>query len=480
MAETLASTELDPVQSPDTLLPGEESRSFETPDLPPIQPPVEIAALESRALNATVWTIVQYGAGQGLRLVNSYILTRLLFPEAFGQMTLVTTLIVGITMLSDIGLAPSVIQSPRGDEPGFLNTAWTLQAMRGGALWLGALLLAGPAAKFYHDPHLLPILTVLALSTVITGFNSTNILTLSRHMGVRMQFLIEFSTQIVALIVTITCAYYWRNVWALVAGNLISNLYKLALSHSSLVPGIRNKFRWEKDALKDILHFGKWIFLGTAFYFFASQADRLILGKDISLAMLGVYGIAFQMSDVPRSVINAFSSRVGYPFIAKIIHLPMPEFRRQYLHYRRYALLIGALLLSPLIVWGDLLILAIYRPAYAQAAWMVPILSIGLWHTLMYYTTSPVLFSLGKSKYNAVGNAVYCFTMLTAIPIAFHFWGLRGAVWAVAGGDLPLYCVLQFGSTREGVRPLKQDLQMTIVFIALLALEFASRHAVHW
>ena len=108
---------------------------------------------------------------------------------------------------------------------------------------------------------------------------------------------------------------------------------------------------------------------------------------------------------------------------------------------------------------------------------MVPILAVGLWHTLMYQTSSPVLFSLGKSKYNAVGNAVYCFTMLAAIPIAFHFWQLRGAVWAVAAGDLPLYCVLQFGSTREGVRPLKQDLQMTLVFVLLLGLEFSIRHA---
>jgi len=78
-----------------------------------------------------------------------------------------------------------------------------------------------------------------------------------------------------------------------------------------------------------------------------------------------------------------------------------------------------------------------------------------------------------------VGNAVYCFTMLTAIPLAFHFWHLKGAVWAVAAGDFPLYCVLQYGSTREGVRPLKQDLQMTGVFIALLALEFGLRHAIH-
>ena len=440
---------------------------------------MEIAALESRALTATVWTIVQYGSGQGLRLVNSYVLTRLLVPAAFGQMTLVTTLIVGITLLSDIGLAPSVIQSARGDEPGFLNTAWTLQALRGGGMWCVAMLLAWPAARFYHDPSLLLVLPVLALSTIVTGFNSTNLLTLSRHMGARRLFFIEFSTQIVALVVTISWALYRPSVWALVAGNLASNLYNLALSHSPLVPGIRNKFHWERKSLRDILHFGKWIFLGTAFYFFASQADRLYLGKLVPLAALGVYGIAYQMSDVPRSVINAFAARVGYPFIAKIAHLPMAEFRKQYLGYRRYTLLIGAVLLSIMVVFGDLVILTLYKPAYAAAAWMVPILAIGLWHTLMYQTTGPVLFSLGKSKYNAVGNAVYCFTMLTAIPLAFHFWHLKGAVWAVAAGDFPLYCVLQYGSTREGVRPLKQDLQMTGVFIALLALEFGLRHAIH-
>ena len=439
-----------------------------------------MGTLESRALNATFWTIVQYGAGQGLRLVNSYILTRLLLPEAMGQMTLVTTLIVGITMLSDIGLAPSVIQSPRGDEPDFLNTAWTLQVLRGGALWILALLLAWPAAMFYHDPRLTMIFSVLAISTLLQGLNSTSLLTISRHMAVRMQFFVEFSTQIVALIVTLTCAFYWRNVWALVVGNLASLLYKAAFSHSPLIPGIRNKFHWEKSDIKDILHFGKWIFLGTAFFFFASQADRLYLGRLVPLAVLGVYGIAYQISDVPRSVINAFSYRVGYPFIAKIIHLPMAEFRIQFLRYRRYVLLLGALLLSLMVVWGDVVIRKLYKPIYANdAAWMVPILAIGLWHTLMYQTTSPVLLSLGKSKYNAVGNGVFCFTMLAAIPIGFHFWGLLGAVIAVAAGDFPLYCVFQFGATREGVRPLKQDFHMTLVFISLLALEFAARHALH-
>ncbi len=439
---------------------------------------LEMGKLRSTALRATVWTVVSYGAAQALRVVNSLILTRLLMPAAFGQITLVTTLMVGIALLSDIGLGPSVIQSTRGDEPRFLNAAWTLQAMRGVGLWLMALLLTWPAAAVYRDASIRRVLPVLALTLLISGFNSTNLLTLSRHMGVRRLFLLDFSSQLMTLAVTVTWAWFSPTVWALVGGSLVSTLYRLGLSHHPAVaPGVHNRFTWDRESMREILHFGKWIFLGTAFYFFASQADKLILGKYVSLAMLGVYGVAFQISDVPRSVINSFANKVGYPFVSKIIHLPMAEFRGQFLRYRGYALVAGAVLLSAMVTWGDLLIVKLYKPSYAAAAWMVPILAVGLWHTLLYQTSSPVLFSLGKSKYNAVGNGIYCVTMLTAIPLALHRWGLHGAVWAVAAGDLPLYLVFLYGATREGIRPLRQDFAMTVVFVALLGSEFGVRHA---
>ena len=454
---------------------------------PPVGPPVELpetsgktrslVALESTALTATLWTVITYGAQQGLRLANSLILTHLLAPAAFGQVTLVMTLIVGIAMMSDIGLAPSIIQSKRGDDERFLNTAWTLQVLQFMGLFAIALAMTWPASKFYHDPTMLLVLPALALSMGVTGFNSTNLLTLSRHMDVKRLFFIDFSTQIVGLVATIAWALYSPTVWALVSGSLISNLYRLAISHTRLAPGIRNKFAWDRDCLKDILHFGKWIFLGTAFHFFATQSDRLILGRLISLTLLGVYGIAFQISDIPRSVIGALADKVGYPFISKIIHLPMAEFRVHLLRYRMYALLIGALLLSVMVNWGDVLIRTLYKPSYWDAAWMVPILALGLWHTLLYQTTKPVLFSMGKSQYNAVGNGVYCATMVTAIPLAFLSFGLTGAVIAVAAGDFPLYLVFLFGAQREGVRPIKQDLQLTAAFLTFLGMGYLLRHA---
>jgi len=268
----------------------------------------------------------------------------------------------------------------------------------------------------------------------------------------------------------------YRSVWALVIGAILSTVYRLSLSYyRRLIPGIRNSFCWDRESVHGLVHFGKWILLATAFYFFASQADRLILGKLISFSLLGVYGIAFSVSEIPRAVINAFAQRVGYPFIAKMAHLPATEFRKVFLRYRFYALVTGAVMLCLMVHLGGFLITKMYDARYYAASWMVPILALGLWHTLMYATTMPALFTLGKSRYAAIGNASYCVAVVTAIPLAFHFFGIFGAVIAVAAGDLPLYFVTVAGASREGVSTWRQDLQATGVFLALLALGLALR-----
>src|SRR5271156_6582784 len=107
----------------------------------------EAAALQSRKLEkkaarGTVFLIVYLGISLALRMLSNVVLARLFSPEYFGLMTLLTTGLVGLNLFSHIGLADSVIQNPRGDEPVFLNTAWTLQVARGTGLWFFTILLA--------------------------------------------------------------------------------------------------------------------------------------------------------------------------------------------------------------------------------------------------------------------------------------------------------------------------------------------------
>ncbi len=78
-------------------------------------------------------------------------------------------------MFSDIGIKPSIIRSSRGDDPNFLNTAWTLQVIRECGLWIGCCLIAWPVSRFYDNQELLWLIPTVGLTTIISGFNSTSL-----------------------------------------------------------------------------------------------------------------------------------------------------------------------------------------------------------------------------------------------------------------------------------------------------------------
>lgn len=432
--------------------------------------------LEKQAAKGTVYMVGYYGISLALRMVSSVVLTRLLSPEYFGLMTLLTTVLIGLYLFSHIGLGDSVIQSPRGDEPLFLNTAWTLQVLRGTGLWVITILLAWPLARFYHEPRMIVLFPVLGFGCVIAGFASTSLLNLERHLGVGKTSMLELVGQVVNFAVTLTWALFDPSLWALVAGRIISELTRTAISFF-IIPELRPRFVLDKECVHALLHFGKWILIGTALTFLATQSDRLILGKLISIEALGVYGVAFALSDMPRQIIAMFCSRVGYPFIARFAQQPRHEYRRIFLKYRRPVLAVGGLGLVLMVCTGDQLVLHLYDHRYRAAAWMVGVLAVGLWHTMLYNTLSPAILALAKAHYNAIANLAYCISLFTLIPLGFHYFGILGAVVAVAAGDLPVYFVVLYAANCEGVGTWLQDALMTVAFVMTLVGALALRAA---
>jgi O-antigen/teichoic acid export membrane protein len=427
-----------------------------------------MSSLRKKAIQGTIWTIAGYGASQVLRLGSNLILTRLLLPEFFGLMALVNVFIIGLNLFSDVGLGPSIIQNKRGDDPDFLNTAWTIQVMRGVVLWLGSLLIAWPISHFYAKPELLWLIPIVGLATLISGFDSTALLTLNRQLAVGKLAIFELMGQVISLIVMIVWAKFDPSIRALVAGTFVSAVFQLLWSHR-LLPHQPNRFAWDKEAAQKIFTFGKWIFFSTALTFLASQADRLILGKLITATLLGIYGIAYTFADIPRSVILALSGKVIFPTFAKLVTLPRETFRAKILKNRKLLLLALAAGLSILVGFGDYVIYFLYKKEYHEAAWMLPIIALGIWHTSLYSTMSPALLALGKPIYNTLG---YLFTLITitiGLLVGYHSMKMPGAVIAVAVGDFPFYMVTMYGLWREKLGCLKQDLWTTAVFLSLLA-----------
>jgi O-antigen/teichoic acid export membrane protein len=420
------------------------------------------------AIKGAAWTIVSYGGSQILRFGSNLILTRLLLPELFGLVGLAYVFIVGVHLFSDIGLGPSIIQNKRGEDPEFVNTAWTMQIIRSFFVWLCLMLVTWPVANFYEKPDLLWLIPVISLNTLIGGFNSTAIFSLNRKMSVKQVVIFEFGTQIISTTVMIVWACLSPSIWAILAGGLSGSLVELIWSHF-LITGKSNRFAWDRSAVKEIFSYGKWIFLSTVLFFLCSQADRLVLAKIFDLTMLGIYGIAFTLSDMPRQVIIAIGGKVIFPSISMLADLPRDELRAKILKNRNLILIPLAIGLAIFVSFGDQLILILYRKEYVAASWMLPILALGIWHTTLHNLMSSCLLAIGKSQYGALGNFATFLSISIGIPIGYHFMGNLGAVIAVAVGDIPTYLVITYGLWKEGLSCFWQDIKLTALFLSVLA-----------
>jgi O-antigen/teichoic acid export membrane protein len=435
------------------------------------------ATIHKQAINGTVWTILGYGISQSLRLGSNLILTRLLVPELFGLMALVNVFIIGLALFSDIGIRPSIIQNKRGDEPIFLNTAWTIQVVRSAGVWLGCLAIAFPVAQFYEEPRLIWLIPVVGFNAIILGFTSTSLASLSRQMRISKLTIFEIVTQIISLAVMVIWAWFNPTIWALVAGNLASAISKMILSHY-LNPGQVNRFAWNKEVIQEITTFGKWIMISTAITFLASQIDRLLLGKMLSLEMLGVYSIAFTISEIPRQIVMKVGSAVIFPVISRRADRPRQELRIKIKQQRWRLLMILALIVVAIVSFGDLLISRLYDERYLAATWMLPILGLGIWPTVLSETLGRCLGALGKPQY-ATWGAFYRFLFIViGLPWGFKSFGIFGVLIVIALNDLPTYVAVTYGLWREKLLCLRQDLQATSVFLGLVVLMLVTRYLV--
>jgi len=427
-----------------------------------------MSSLKKLAIRGMVWTIAGYGTSQILRFGSNLILTRLLFPKLFGLMALLNIFIIGLHLFSDIGIGPSIIQNKRGDDPAFLNTAWTLQIIRGFVLWFCCVAIAWPVANLYGEPQFLWLIPVVGLSTIITGFNSTALFTLNRHMAVAQLGIFELGGQVISLMVMIVWAWFSPTIWALVIGGLVSDSVRMVWSHR-LIPGSCNRFAWDQDATNALFSFGRWIFISTALTFLATQADRLILGKLLSFEMLGVYGIAFVLADMPRQLIVVISGKVIFPAVARLTHLPRETLHGKILQKRKFVVVVLALGLTVLISFGDILILTLYDQRYIQAAWMLPILALGVWSNVLFQTLGiPLLLAVGKPLYAAYGNFLRLLFIGIGLPLGFSLKGVVGVVIVVALAELPLYGAVTYGLWREEMSAVAQDIKATALFLLLL------------
>lgn len=407
------------------------------------------SSLMERALRSSAITSLGFVGYQFLRLLSNLLLTRILFPEAFGLMALISVVMMGLAMFSDVGVSPAIMQSKRGDDRDFLNTAWTIQIIRGACLWVVACLLAYPAALLYNEPQLTLLLPVAALSLLINGFNPTKLETANRHLRAGRVTAIDLGVQIVGLIVAIAAAWLTQSVWALVISGIASAIVQVIFLQVFL-PGPANRFRWEPAAANELISFGKWIFLSTVCGFFIGQGDKLVIGKYLSLEEFGVYNIGFFLASFPLLMGGLVTRKVLIPIYRES---PPHESRENFLRLRKMRLPATAVLIAMLLAvaaLGPWLVNLLYDPRYMAAGAVVALLACMQIPQVIVLTYDQAALATGDSKRFFVLALARAILIFGGLIVGLEVYGLIGAMLGLGAAYVLAYPVVIWLARHQG------------------------------
>lgn len=434
--------------------------------------------LRQRALRAGAWTIASYSVEITTKFFSSLIMTRLLFPDAFGLIAAAMALIVGLQLLSDLGVRALVIQSPRGENVDFLRSAWAFQCSRGVLLWfilaavctmlsLPSVNSALPSATVFAHPSFPAVTTALGLTIVLSGIESTTLALNIRHLNFRQIVFLDLTARIVPLPIMITWAFLSPSVWSIVVGTLFGGLLRTTLSHI-IIPGPSMRFTWRREHIKEIIAFGKWINLSSLATFFGSQSNVIILGLLLSAPTLGIYSIAKTLSDAVEGFLERLNSTMTLPILGQVLRDNPDNLKDRYYRFRYPIELVAAGAAGFLFAAGTFVVNALYDSRYSEAGLMLQILSFGL---LIY----PL--QLIRSAFTAVGKAnvvawisiLQAVSLVTGLSLGYYTHGSLGAIAGIAVSRVvPSLAILVLAYRSGWISPWKELRWMPVCAIGYM------------
>ncbi len=387
-------------------------------------------------------------------------------------MALINSISHGFQMFSDIGIGPSLVQHPRGLEPSFRNTAFTIQACR--ALFLGTLLaVSSPALSAVFSTvdassaQLSYLMPVAAIPVALGGLTSTSVATLTRAIAAKKLLTLNLLPAIASVLVMVAWAFVWPSVWALLAGNFVNTITRVLMSHAAN-PLSPDRFGWDKQASREMFKFGRWVFASTALTFLLVQGDRIVLGSFVPLTQLGVYSVALSIAGFPLSLIQRLSSSIAFPLLSRR-QADLPELLEMSLKGRGLLLPASGAFYAALAVTSPVFFQTLYDTRYAGASPICQLLIIPLWISALSCIIDGATLALGRSRVGAISSLAGAVGIPLSV-LGHLLFSMAGFVLGQAVGRLASLLVIIVCLPSRRCAVAYQSVLISSVFFALVCV----------
>ncbi|MCP4361010.1 MAG: lipopolysaccharide biosynthesis protein, partial [Chloroflexi bacterium] len=280
-----------------------------------------------KAKKGVGWVFVERLLIRGVVFIRIPALAYLLAPDDFGLMALITPILVFLDVITRTGFSAALIQK-KDDVSGYWDVVWSMNLVKGVIQTGLILLLIQPITAFYDEPILSSMLLVIAGATFIKNTTSIRMAALVRAINIRKIALYNVTTDALGTVVTISLAYYYRNVWGLVYGKLITIMIKTAGSY--IIAPYKPRFDFNRDKMTDLWSFSKWILVSGIFLTLFRNGDDLFVGKVLGVTAVGYYAMAYKMGNMVTTELVTSIRKVLYPTFS-LLQDDIPRLRISFL-----------------------------------------------------------------------------------------------------------------------------------------------------
>ena len=271
--------------------------------------------LRTKTLHGIFWSFCERFGEQGIQLVVSVILARLLLPEQFGLIAMLAIFMAVAQSFIDSGFGSALIQKKNATHIDECSIFYFNILV--GCLAAGLLCLAAPwIADFYNQPILTPLTRVLSLNLIINSFGLVQTALLTRHIDFKTQLKVSVIATLLSGTIGVTMAFNGFGVWSLVAQSLSINLFRTILLW--IFHRWRPALRFSFTSLRAMFSFGSKLLLSGLLDRFFQNIYLLVIGKIFTPAALGFYSRAKRLQELPVENIQSSISRVTFPVFSSI------------------------------------------------------------------------------------------------------------------------------------------------------------------
>lgn len=421
-----------------------------------------------------IWMMLQRVAIRVIGLASTVVLARVLIPGDFGLVALATGFQAVIESVAELGFDLALVQRQTSDRAAY-DTAWTLNVIRG--LLIAAILLgtADPVASFYGDDRLAAILRWLALGPFVAGVANIGTVEFHRDLRFDVEFRLAVWSKIAAVLVTVPWALWRHDYWALVGGILAGKVVASALSY--VVHPYRPRFSLAD--IRGFLHFSSWLSINNLIGAIKARLDALVVGKLLGASALGIYSVAFEISNLITSELMWPIARVVFSGFARLADKPA-ELARGYTDLLATLILVAVPMAVGIGLTAEFIVQIFLGGQWEGAIPLIRILAIFGVLNFATANSQAIFLALGRADLVALAN-LPAFILLPPLLIwASAEYGLVGAAWAMlADGAVNLVANLAIMRRQVAVsllellaavwRPLLATLGMVAGVVPLMA-----------